>query len=58
MGAMDHKQDDADEKPTAGIQDPGANVSIATFSSGTENKWRKALERCVPAIVVLKCVPG
>lgn len=67
MGAMHHEQE-YDANPTAGLQDPGANASIAAFSSNRslanlvasdgENKWRKALEMSVPAIVVLKCACG
>lgn len=62
-GAMDHEME-SDAKALAGVvQEAGAadihaygsNKSLTNVvASDGENRWRTALERCVPAIVVLK----
>lgn len=65
----DHHQADAD-MPTAGVlhvaphgtfqhHNNSSNKSLVNLATSGEQNWKRALERCVPGIVVLKyALPG
>lgn len=66
----DHQAADAGlgdlSMPTAGVlhvaehgtafNNSNSNKSLINLAASGEQNWKRALERCVPAIVVLKCV--